>query len=43
MRYAMLGISDVDVRIAMGVALFMAAALFTVVERLFKAGYKLRT
>ncbi|HXV18752.1 MAG TPA: ABC transporter permease [Candidatus Omnitrophota bacterium] len=43
MRYALLGISDVDVRIAMGVALFMAATLFVIVERLFKAGYKLRT
>ena len=43
LRYGMLGISDVDVRISMALAAGMAAVLFVVVERLFRNGYKLRS
>jgi ABC-2 type transport system permease protein len=43
LRYGMLGVSDVDVRISMALAAVMAVVLFVVVERLFKAGYKLRS
>ena len=43
LRYGMLGVSDVPVGVCMGLAAFLAAGLFIIVERLFKAGYKLRT
>lgn len=43
LRYGMIGISDTDVRVSMGLALAMAAGLFLVVVRLFRAGYKLRS
>ena len=43
LRYGMLGISDVDVRVSMALAAGMAAVLFVLVERLFRAGYKLRS
>jgi ABC-2 type transport system permease protein len=43
LRYGMLGVSDVDVRVSMALAAVMAVALFVFVERLFRAGYKLRT
>ena len=42
LRYGMLGISDVDVRISMVLAALLAAVLFVLVERLFRIGYKLR-
>lgn len=43
LRYGMLGFSDVDIRICMAVAAFMAIALFMVVERLFRIGFHLRS
>jgi len=43
LRYGMLGVSDVDVRISMALAVVMAVGLFILVERLFRAGYKLRS
>ncbi len=43
LRYGMVGVSDVDVRISMGLAAFLAVALFAAVEHLFRIGYKLRT
>ena len=43
LRYGMLGVSDVDVRVCMVLAAVMAAALFILVERLFRTGYKLRS
>ena len=43
LRYGMLGISDVDVRICMGLAAGMAVGLFLLVENLFRKGYKLRS
>lgn len=42
LRYGMLGVSDVDVRVSMILAAVMAVVLFVLVERLFRAGYKLR-
>jgi ABC-2 type transport system permease protein len=43
LRYGMLGVSDVDVRVSMALAAVMAVLLFIFAERLFRAGYKLRT
>ncbi len=43
LRYGMLGISDANVGFSMGLAAFLAIGLFAVVEKLFKAGYKLRS
>jgi len=43
LRYGMIGISDVDVRVSMVLAAVMAAGLFVLVERLFRKGYKLRS
>ena len=43
LRYGMLGVSGVDVRVSIALAAGMAVALFVLVERLFRAGYKLRT
>ncbi len=43
LRYGMLGLSDADIRISMLLALALAVALFLIVERLFRIGYKLRT
>lgn len=43
LRYGMVGVSDVDVRISMILAGVMAVGLFAIVERLFRVGYKLRT
>jgi len=43
LRYGMIGVSDVDVRISMGLAAVLAVVLFFCVERLFRMGYKLRT
>lgn len=43
LRYGMLGIADVDIRVSMGLAALMAVGLFALVERLFRIGYKLRT
>ena len=43
LRYGMIGVSDAPLGVCMGLAAFMACALFLVVERLFRKGYKLRT
>lgn len=43
LRYGMIGESDVDVRVSMGLAAVLAVALFFFVERLFRKGYKLRS
>lgn len=43
LRYGMLGVADADVRVCAAVAALMAAGLFAAVERLFRAGYKLRS
>ncbi len=43
LRYAMLGVSDVDVRISMVLVFVMAVSLFCIVEHLFRIGYKLRS
>ena len=43
LRYGMIGASDVDIRISMGLAAVLAVSLFAVVERLFRMGYKLRS
>ena len=43
LRYGMIGVSDADIRVSMGLAAVLAIALFMVVERLFRIGYKLRT
>jgi ABC-2 type transport system permease protein len=43
LRYGMLGISDVDVRLSMSLAAILAIFLFIAVERLFHSGYKLRS
>ncbi len=43
LRYGMLGVSDVDVRVCMVLAALMAAGLFVLVERLFRRGHKLRS
>ena len=43
LRYAMLGIGSVDVRISMGLAAGLAILLFLIVEKLFRVGYKLRS
>lgn len=43
LRYGMLGVSDVDVRVCMVLAAAMAVGLFLLVERLFRSGYKLRS
>ena len=43
LRYGMLGVSDVDVRGCVALAGVMAVALFILVERLFRTGYKLRS
>lgn len=43
LRYGMIGVSDVDVRISMALAAVLAISLFTAVVYLFKIGYKLRT
>ncbi len=42
LRYGMLGISDADVGFCMALAAILAVSLFILVERLFRAGYKLR-
>jgi len=42
LRYGMLGISDVDVRVSMVLVMTLAVVLFILVERLFRVGYKLR-
>ena len=43
LRYGMLGIADVDVRVSMALAAGMVLGLFVLVETLFRTGYKLRT
>ena len=43
LRYGMLGVSDVSVAVSMGLAAFLAVALFVIVENLFRRGYKLRS
>ncbi len=43
LRYGMIGVSDVDVRVSMALAAAMAVGLFIGVERLFRIGYKLRS
>ena len=43
LRYGMVGVSDVDVRVSMALAAVLAVGLFGVVEHLFRIGYKLRT
>ncbi len=43
LRYGMIGVSDVDIRISMGLAAVLAVCLFMAVEHLFRIGYKLRT
>lgn len=43
LRYGMLGIADVDVRVSMTLAAILAVGLFLIVERLFRIGYKLRS
>ena len=43
LRYGMTGITDVSVRTSMILAAVTAAVLFIFVERLFRAGYKLRS
>ena len=43
LRYGMIGVADVDVRISMSLAAILAVVLFATVERLFRIGYKLRT
>ena len=43
LRYGMLGVSDVDVRVSVSLAAILAVLLFVLVEKLFRAGYKLRT
>lgn len=42
LRYGMLGIADTSVPLSIGISAGMAIALFCLVERLFRAGYKLR-
>lgn len=43
LRYGMAGVSDVPVKISMALAGATAVILFVFVERLFRAGYKLRS
>ncbi len=43
LRYGMLGISDANIAVSMGLAAFLAVSLFLLVERLFRKGYKLRS
>lgn len=43
LRYGMLGVSDADVGFSMALAAVLAVGLFLTVERLFRAGYKLRS
>ncbi len=43
LRYGMVGVSDVDVRVSMALAAVLAVGLFAAVEHLFRIGYKLRT
>ena len=43
LRYGMLGVSDVPVVYGMSLAAVLAIALFILVERLFRRGYKLRS
>ena len=43
LRYGMIGVSDVDVRISMSLAALLAIGLFIWVEHLFRIGYKLRS
>lgn len=43
LRYGMTGVQDAPILASMGLAAFLAAALFLLVERLFRIGYKLRT
>ncbi len=43
LRYGMIGVSDVDVRVCMILAAVMAVALFCLVVHLFRIGYKLRS
>lgn len=43
LRYGMTGVTDVSVKASMALAAVMAVALFIFVERLFRAGYKLRS
>lgn len=43
LRYAMVGVSDVDVRMSMALTFVMAVSLFALVEHLFRRGYKLRS
>ena len=43
LRYGMLGVSDVPVVYGITLAIVLAIALFVLVERLFRIGYKLRS
>ncbi|MBI2095425.1 MAG: ABC transporter permease [Candidatus Omnitrophica bacterium] len=43
LRYGMLGVADASVPASLAIAAFLAVALFCLVERLFRAGYKLRS
>lgn len=43
LRYGMVGVSDVSVKASMALAAGVAVALFILVERLFRVGYKLRS
>ena len=43
LRYGMIGVSDVNIGVAMTLAAALAIGLFVVVERLFRNGYKLRS
>ena len=43
LRYGMVGVSDVNPAVGMGLAAVLALGLFFFVERLFRSGYKLRS
>ncbi len=43
LRYGMIGVTDSNVAVGMGMAAVMAGGLFLFVEKLFRLGYKLRT
>ncbi len=43
LRYAMVGHSDVDIRLSVVLVFVLAVGLFMLVERLFRIGYKLRS
>ena len=43
LRYGMVGVSDVNVKLSTALAGMVALGLFILVERLFRAGYKLRS